>query len=288
MLERQWSRLVRTARLTRLGGIAGRRLRGHLEDHLAGLGQSHLFARDLLDGVGIGLERVDVLGKLLIFVVEPLDLAAQLFDLPSGCAAWPGSRARRRRRESPAPAAPRPESSPNVAARTAAAPASAPGSCARSCVGENPRPRVLAETRRFLFRGRFRIDAQQRLGAGKPQQHPRRRRRTPASARRCGRSAPRAVPGTSRSRLSAARWCAPSRRRAGAGSRAAASIRGPRGGTDRAVARRAWRAARPSFPPPAGRPACRLFPASGRESRARRFPRRPVRWRPSESTGRCT
>jgi len=73
--------------------VAGACRRGRqFEDHLARFRQAHLFARDLLDGFGIGLECVDVLGKI--------DFPGSPFDLPRSCSicfslrAWPDIRAR--------------------------------------------------------------------------------------------------------------------------------------------------------------------------------------------------
>jgi len=57
------------------------RLIGQLENHFAGARQAHLFASDSFDGLGIGAQRLDLFVEVAIFLIEPVEFAAQLFHL---------------------------------------------------------------------------------------------------------------------------------------------------------------------------------------------------------------
>ena len=46
----------------------------HFEDHLAGSRQSHLFASDALDGLGIAAQRFHLGREVGVFLIQPVDL----------------------------------------------------------------------------------------------------------------------------------------------------------------------------------------------------------------------
>src|SRR6266481_4162796 len=51
-----------------------------LKNHLSGACEAHFFPRDALDGFGIGLQRVDLLGQRFVLVIYLADLLADLFN----------------------------------------------------------------------------------------------------------------------------------------------------------------------------------------------------------------
>ena len=150
------------------------RLLGKLENHFAGTSQPHLLARDAFNGLGVGAQRLDLFAEIAIFLIEPVDLAAQFVNLRLRAThgqqavasenVVDGQKQQREAKNGTGMAAPkgfgllRFRLSHSLTSR---------------CGGKNPRARGFCKAPGFFRRRAFRIDAHQGLGPGQTQQDPR-------------------------------------------------------------------------------------------------------------------